>query len=100
MAHNHMPKQIFITVLSKEKEEEKLQASCIPSRRGAGWTDYDAAITIQNAKLWSPEHPFLYDLEIRAGEDHVKSYFAMRTFSVEPDESGIPRFCLNHQPCF
>lgn len=100
MAHNHMPKQIFITVLSKEKEEEKLQASCIPSRRGAGWTDYDAAITIQNAKLWSPEHPFLYDLEIRAGEDFVKSYFAMRTFSVEPDESGIPRFCLNHQPCF
>lgn len=100
MAHNHMPKQIFITVLSKEKEEEKLQASCIPSRRGAGWTDYDAAITIQNAKLWSPEHPFLYDLEIRAGEDHVKSYFAMRTFSVEPDENGIPRFCLNHQPYF
>lgn len=100
MAHNHMPKQIFITVLSKEKEKEKLQASCIPSRRGAGWTDYDAAITIQNAKLWSPEHPFLYDLEIRAGEDHVKSYFAMRTFSVEPDENGIPRFCLNHQPYF
>ena len=100
MAHNHMPKQIFITVLSKEKEEEKLQAFCIPSRRGAGWTDYDAAITIQNAKLWSPEHPFLYDLEIRAGEDHVKSYFAMRTFSVEPDENGIPRFCLNHQPYF
>ena len=95
-----MPKQIFITVLSKEKEEEKLQASCIPSRQGVGWTDYDAAITIQNAKLWSPEHPFLYDLEIRAGEDRVKSYFAMRTFSVEPDESGIPRFCLNHQPYF
>ena len=100
MAHNHMPKQIFITVLSKEKEEEKLQASCIPSRQGVGWTDYDVAITIQNAKLWSPEHPFLYDLEIRAGEDRVKSYFAMRTFSVEPDESGIPRFCLNHQPYF
>ena len=100
MAHNHMPKQIFITVLSKENEEEKLQISCIPSHRGAGWTDYDAAITIQNAKLWSPEHPFLYDLEIRAGEDRVKSYFAMRTFSVEADENGIPRFCLNHQPYF
>lgn len=100
MAHNHMPKQIFITILSKENEEEKLQISCIPSRRGAGWTDYDAAITIQNAKLWSPEHPFLYDLEICAGEDHVKSYFAMRTFSVEADEKGIPRFCLNHRPYF
>lgn len=96
----YMPEQIFITISYEESEEEKLQISCIPSRRGAGWTDYDAAITIQNAKLWSPEHPFLYDLEIRAGEDYVKSYFAMRTFSVEPDENGIPRFCLNHQPYF
>lgn len=96
----YMPEQIFITISYEENAEEKLQISCIPSRQGAGWTDYDAAITIQNAKLWSPEHPFLYDLEIRAGEDRVKSYFAMRTFSVEPDESGIPRFCLNHQPYF
>lgn len=96
----YMPEQIFITISYEESEEEKLQISCIPSRRGAGWTDYDAAITIQNAKLWSPEHPFLYDLEICAGEDHVKSYFAMRTFSVEADEKGIPRFCLNHRPYF
>lgn len=96
----YMPEQIFITISYEENTEEKLQISCIPSRRGAGWTDYDAAITIQNAKLWSQEHPFLYDLEICAGEDHVKSYFAMRTFSVEPDESGIPRFCLNHRPYF
>lgn len=96
----YMPEQIFITISYEENTEEKLQISCIPSRRGTGWTDYDAAIAIQNAKLWSPEHPFLYDLEICAGEDHVKSYFAMRTFSVEPDERGIPRFCLNHQPYF
>lgn len=96
----YMPEQIFITISYEENAEEKLQISCIPSRRGAGWTDYDAAITIQNAKLWSPEHPFLYDLEICAGEDHVKSYFAMRTFSVEADEKGIPRFCLNHRPYF
>ena len=96
----YMPEQIFITISYEENAEEKLQISCIPSRQGVGWTDYDVAITIQNAKLWSPEHPFLYDLEIRAGEDRVKSYFAMRTFSVEPDESGIPRFCLNHQPYF
>lgn len=96
----YMPEQIFITISYEENTEEKLQISCIPSRRGAGWTDYDAAITIQNAKLWSPEHPFLYDLEICAGEDHVKSYFAMRTFSVEADEKGIPRFCLNHRPYF
>lgn len=54
----YMPEQIFITISYEENAEEKLQISCIPSRQGVGWTDYDVAITIQNAKLWSPEHPF------------------------------------------
>ena len=92
--------QIFVTISSEENAEEKEQIACIPFRRGFAWADYDAAIAIKDAKLWSPEHPFLYDLEIRVGEDRVKSYFAMRTFSVEEDENGIPRFCLNHQPYF
>ena len=76
----HMPEQIFITVSSRREGRGEAAGFLHPVAPGAGWTDYDAAITIQNAKLWSPEHPFLYDLEIRAGEDHVKSYFAMRTF--------------------
>lgn len=100
MTRSHMPEQIFITISSGENTDEKIQASCVTSRVSSGWADYDAAIAIKDAKLWSPEHPFLYDLEIRAGEDRVKSYFAMRTFSVEADENGIPRFCLNHRPYF
>lgn len=49
---------------------------------------------------WSPEHPYLYDFTLKAGEDTIQSYFAMRTFTVEKDEKGVPRFCLNHQPYF
>lgn len=30
----------------------------------------------------------------------VESYFGMRIFTAEPDSSGIPRLCLNHQPYF
>ena len=100
ITRNHMPEQIFITVSSEENAAVKIQAFGIPSRVSSAWTDYDAAIAIKDAKLWSPEHPFLYDLEIRAGEDRVKSYFAMRTFSIEADENGFPRFCLNHRPYF
>ncbi len=44
---------------------------------------------------WSPEQPKLYDFAIDFERDHVESYFAMRKFSVEPDEAGIPRLCLN-----
>lgn len=24
----------------------------------------------------------------------------MRTFTIEPDKKGLPRFCLNHEPLF
>ena len=49
---------------------------------------------------WTPEDPYLYGITLTADKDTVQSYFAMRTFSVEPDEKGIPRFCLNHRPLF
>lgn len=51
-------------------------------------------------KPWSPEEPNLYYFTLKAGEDTIRSYFAMRCFSVEKDKKGIPRFCLNHQPYF
>ncbi len=57
-------------------------------------------INIPNKKSWTPEHPFLYDIRIIYGEDMVESYFGMRLFTAEPDSSGIPRLCLNHQPYF
>ncbi len=49
---------------------------------------------------WSPEHPHLYEFTLQAGEDIIRSYFAMRAFTIEKDEKGIPRFCLNHKPYF
>ena len=51
-------------------------------------------------KPWTPEEPNLYYFTLRAGEDTIRSYFAMRIFTIEKDEKGIPRFCLNHQPYF
>ena len=49
---------------------------------------------------WTPEEPWIYGITIAADEDVIHSYFAMRSFSVEPDEKGVPRFCLNHRPYF
>lgn len=51
-------------------------------------------------RLWSPEEPYLYPLTLTADEDILQSYFAMRSFTVEKDSAGIPRFCLNHKPYF
>lgn len=49
---------------------------------------------------WSPENPHLYYFRLKAGEDNIRSYFAMRTFTIEKDDKSIPRFCLNHKPYF
>ena len=64
-----------------------------------------AVLPVSNAKLWSPESPFLYDLQVevlRNGKvvDAVKSYFAMRKISMEPDENGIQRMLLNNKFVF
>jgi len=52
-------------------------------------------IPIPNVKLWSPDSPHLYDLEVITREDKVCSYFGMRKFSVEGG-----RLCLNNRPLF
>ncbi len=71
---------------------------------GQGSSSDALCLTMENAQRWTPENPFLYQAEIRLGTgeqaDIVRSYFAMRWFSVEKDSAEIPRFCLNHQPYF
>lgn len=51
-------------------------------------------------RLWSPESPTLYDLDVTLGEDHVTSYAAMRSIGVGEDEDGVPRLLLNGRPYF
>lgn len=62
-------------------------------------------ITIPNAKLWSPESPFLYDLDVTLIErgksvDKVSSYAAMRKVSKKRDANGIIRIQLNNKDIF
>ncbi|MBR5279760.1 MAG: glycoside hydrolase family 2 [Clostridia bacterium] len=56
-------------------------------------------INIVNPHLWSPEDPYLYHFTIRAGDDQVRSYFALRTVDIR-EVDGYPRICLNGKPYF
>lgn len=58
-------------------------------------------------KSWSPDSPFLYDIEFsmfdKKGKkvtDHVKSYFGMRKVEVRKDKAGDPRIFLNGEEIF
>ena len=55
----------------------------------------DITVQIPNQKLWSPDSPHLYDVEVTVGGDQVGSYFGMRKFNLEGG-----RLCLNGAPLF
>lgn len=62
-------------------------------------------LPIENAKLWSPDSPFLYNLTVslvRGGQplDAVKSYFGMRKIAFAKDEEGVNRLFLNNEELF
>ncbi|WP_106396419.1 glycoside hydrolase family 2 protein [Actinocorallia populi] len=57
-------------------------------------------LPVEDVRPWTPEDPFLYDVEVRLGEDRVRGYFGMRSFGVGPDASGLPRLLLNGRPYF
>lgn len=61
-------------------------------------------LKIDQPKLWSPDSPFLYDVEIelRTNDkvaDKVKSYFGMRKISMG-NIDGKACFMLNNEPIF
>ena len=57
-------------------------------------------VPVEHMRPWSPEDPYLYRFTVIFGEDRVESYFGMRSCSVEKDDKGVPRLCLNHKPLF
>jgi beta-galactosidase/beta-glucuronidase len=69
---------------------------------------YEIDVPIEAPRLWSPDDPFLYDVEITLRwwndptrvHDRVRSYFGMRSIDVGPDDSGTMRLRLNGKPLF
>jgi hypothetical protein len=63
-------------------------------------------LTIPDAKLWSPESPHLYDIEVTLLDadgrtiDRVSSYGGIRTVGKTRDADGHWRFTLNGKPVF
>jgi len=71
----------------------------------AGKADTAIKLAIPSAKLWSPDSPHLYDLEVTLSDegkqtDAVTSYFGMRKTSLGKDAQGVTRMMLNNKFVF
>jgi hypothetical protein len=74
----------------------------------SGQSGQPIRIRIPEPKLWSPDTPHLYEVEVgilAPGSDsefvdRVTSYFALRKISSGKDEKGIMRLMLNNKPLF
>jgi len=58
------------------------------------------SLQIPKPRLWSPDSPTLYDLEIRLNDDVVHSYVGIREVGKAKDADGHWRFTLNGKPIF
>ena len=72
---------------------------------GLGEPGAGIVLSVPEAKLWSPEHPYLYALDIeviRNGKvkDRVHGYTAMRKSAMAYDFAGYKRLGLNNRAYF
>jgi beta-galactosidase/beta-glucuronidase len=77
-------------------EVRVLQGTAVVAN-GTGAPNTPFSIAVPSPQLWSPEHPFLYNLSVRYKTDVVGSYFGMRTVSVCTDSNGTVRPGVNGQ---
>jgi beta-galactosidase/beta-glucuronidase len=101
---------VSVTAFTSEKNttgliEVKIMDGSTVISSGKGICGGEVLLSVPDAKLWSPEIPFLYDIEIsllQKGKavDQVKSYFGMRKISTQKDENGIVRLQLNNKDYF
>ena len=79
--------------------EPALEGAVILEGRTYPLEQGSVTITPEEPHFWSPEDPYLYDFQVVAGEDRVRSYFALRTLEIRK-VGGYSRLCLNGKPYF
>ena len=73
--------------------------------RGKGVPNSELVLNFSEPHLWTPDDPFLYDLQVtlRDGDkaiDSVTSYFGLRKIALRKDEQGFTQIALNNQFLF
>src|SRR5699024_1532646 len=94
---NQPSKGYRVEAVALDKESEVSKAS--------GDLNTSLSLPVKNAKLWTPDNPFLYDLKVTLYDgdqkvDEVTSYFGMRDVRLGKGPDGFTRLLLNGEPLF
>lgn len=92
-----VPESCMLKVTVKDGDQVVAEASGQPQ---------ELTLTVSDAKLWSPDSPHLYDLDVRllnadgSEVDRVRSYTGIRSVGKTRGEDGHWRFTLNGKTIF
>ena len=104
--NNSVKVEVAANTTSADKVEVKVFDGKKLVAKGAALNGVPVELAMPaNAKLWSPDSPFLYNMEVTLYKDgkaidQVKSYTAMRKFSIRKGQNGITRLQLNNKDYF
>jgi hypothetical protein len=79
-----------------------IEAVASNGKKVKGKPNTQLLLPVPDAKLWSPDQPYLYNLNVKLlykGKvvDTIGSYFGMRKIEVKKDDKGIERLFLNNK---
>lgn len=88
-----------VSYLVREAISKKIISKGIVPQNNTGKSllKVDFIVNMNGCHLWTPESPFLYDLELSTSGDNSSTRFGMRTFKASKD-SGV--FLLNNKPYY
>ena len=104
--NNSVKVEVAANTTSADKVEVKVFDGKNLVAKGAALNGVPVELAMPaNAKLWSPDSPFLDNMEVTLYKDgkaidQVKSYTAMRKFSIRKGQNGITRLQLNNKDYF
>ena len=92
-----------LEVITAGKEGDySIEAVGSNGKKVKGKPNTQLSLPVPNARLWSPDQPYLYNLNVKLlykGKviDTIGSYFGMRKIEVKKDEKGVERLFLNNK---
>jgi beta-galactosidase len=77
--------RVHVTVREVKTQKVVGENDCIVKASGDAERTGVATVKVDGSHLWSPEDPFLYELEVRGEADVIKTKFGMRTFTFDAE---------------